>query len=68
MTYEYIMKELLPHINKLLEHLGFQGGGPGASSCEESVQGVVELNCCRKGAILYHCRRIPKDLNQPDSA
>ena len=68
MTYEYIMQDILSHIHKLFEHLGFQGGVPGASACEESVQGVVELNYRRKGAIPYHCHRIPKDLNQPDAA
>lgn len=68
MTYEYIMQDLLPHRHKLLEHLVFQGGGPGASVCEEYVQGVVEMNCRRKAEIQYRCHCLPKELNQPDAA
>ena len=42
--YKYLIQDLLPQSYKLLEQIGFQGGGLGASDHTEAVQGVMKLD------------------------
>ena len=42
--YENIIQDLPPHCYNTKKHLGFEGGGPGASALYKIVKRVVELN------------------------
>ena len=52
-------QELLTHSYKLLENLGLQGGCPGASTCAEVVQGVMEMDRLGGAAIQYYRHGLP---------
>ena len=47
-----------------MDQLGLEGGGPCASSSAESVEGAVELNCCRQAAIQYTSHRLPQHIHK----
>ena len=61
--YEYIIQDLLPQIHELLEKIGFQGGGLGASACTEAMQVVVKLNSSREAEIQDPYHVLPEDIN-----
>ena len=51
-----------------MDQLGFNGGGPGASSHAKYVQRVVELNLRCKAAIQYTRHRLLKDPDKTNAA
>ena len=64
---EDLIEDILPHLCKIMYRIGFEGGGPHASACTETVELAMEVHPCPYTRIQHSQYCLKNDLHDPNT-